>query len=222
MDITVINTLVITIFSHEGVICFVECAFRYVCLTFSDHFVTFVDICTNTTKTDDKDMQLISSVSMGNSKQCQCSIRGAGFSFILNDVRLTSGTSNLKRKCAPVTLKILSLEYSCASENGVFNTQLDAPSATANISLRSTARDILPEMIWITVQPKGMHLPSRLNMNFDLLHTSFKSVVVDLATGNFVRGFISVRTEGLCKNQIMMINVARSTDFGFRLLILHG
>ena len=129
----------------------------------SDHFATFVDICTNTTKTDDTDVHLISSDSLRNSKQCQCSIKGDRFSVLVNDVRLTSIASKSERNCSPVTLNIFSFKYECDIKKGVFNFQLGAASAfTANISLKSTARDILPEMIWITVQPKGMYPASQL------------------------------------------------------------
>ena len=108
-------------------------------------------------------MHLRSSDSLRNSKQCQCSIKGGGFSVLVNDVRLTSTTSKSERNCSPVTLNIFSFKYECDIKKGVFNFQLGAASAfTANISLKSTARDILPEMIWITVQPKGMYPASHL------------------------------------------------------------
>ena len=167
-------------------ICFV---YRYDLFGISDYFATFVDICTNTIKTGDIDVHLISSDSLRNSKQCQCSIKGGGFSVLVNDVRLTAKS---ERNCTPVTLNIFSFKYECNIKKGVFNFQLGAASAfTVNISLKSTARDILPEMIWITVQPKGMYPASHLYSVSTLLCLSMIFVKLDVSRSRASNGKIT-------------------------------
>ena len=67
-------------------------------LLFSDHFVTFLDLCSNTTKSVDTTFHLRSSKTVETSKECTCSVTGGPFLVAVNDVRLTSGSGN---GCSP-------------------------------------------------------------------------------------------------------------------------
>lgn len=125
---------------------------RYYCL---DHFVTFFDLCSDTTKTVDTTIHLRSSDTLETFKECTCSITGGPFAVDVNDVRLSSGDGH---GCSPADLLLPSSHYVCESysENfgSVFNTTVSNSTSKFTVQLRTNSKKVFPQMVWIIIQPK--------------------------------------------------------------------
>ena len=126
-------------------------------LLFSDHFVTFLDLCSNTTKSVDTTFHLRSSKTVETSKECTCSVTGGPFLVAVNDVRLTSGSGN---GCSPADFLLPSSHYVCDSNSenlgSVFKTTLFNSTSAVTVQLQTNSKKVFPQMVWITIQPKRM------------------------------------------------------------------
>ena len=127
-------------------------------LLFHAESSSFLDLCTNTTKTTDSLVHLISSSRATFYKDCECHIKGLE-SLVLNDVRLKSRN---EEKCSPSKLLIKFDRYSCngsADDYGSVFKQRLKETSIATVLFAAKSRSVEPESVWLILQPKGKNTP---------------------------------------------------------------
>ena len=163
-----------------------DCRRNYSVLTTGDEDA-WVDICTTKDLEFNKPTYLIATNTTRFFKECRCFVNKGHFLLNVTDLRLKSMNG---RNCSPAVLKINGNVFSCdiAQEDygSTFNNKvLESPKKDLFISIRSLSDETLPDMIWLTLIPRGKLLFSYqrifLNINFfQLLH-------INLICNSFLR-----------------------------------
>lgn len=126
---------------------------HYRCL---DHFSTYVDMCTNTTKKVDDTIQVLTTRTIEESEKCFCTLTGERFTILITDVRLMSPGKN---HCSSVELEIGFNSYACnktlKGSGSAFNKVVGERLSATNILVNNIPETFLPEKIWLTIQPEG-------------------------------------------------------------------
>ena len=147
----------------------------------SDQFETFVDICFNTSKTDDKTIHLIyTKKNEGMYEACQCNIKGV-FSMKLNDIRFKSTQSD---KCSQATLTVHNQTYGCDDETSgygsVFGRSIGEGLSDETVVVTFDPTTLGPEMAYISITPTGMSICT------GQLYPSLSCIGREIPSGNMV------------------------------------
>lgn len=118
-----------------------------------------MDVCSNTTKTTNTNVNLLLGNRFNGNIRCQCTIGDGRFSILLNDIRLISTT---KGRCSEIELQLDSRIYQCndtqEDHGSVFNYNAKDETSGVTITLNGSFPTASPpQMIWITIAPTGNH-----------------------------------------------------------------
>ena len=127
-----------------------------------------MDICSTTKLDVHEPTYLIATDTIRSFKKCECFVNNGLFLFNVTDLRLKSKNG---RNCSSTKLKINTDHFPCNIAKQDFGSRfnskiLDLPEKNLFISLRSLSVETVPDMIWLTLIPKGKRLLSYQQIKF--------------------------------------------------------